>query len=126
MTASADGSAKIWRSTTGECLSTFTGHEKSVYSAAFSADGASVLTASMDATTKIWNSTNGECLSTLTGHENVVKSAAFSSDSTLIVTASVNQPHGQGLERHDRRLFVDARRARQGRVSCGILWVLKY
>ena len=56
--------------------------------AAFSSDGAFVVTASIVRTAKIWNSSNDECLWTLAGHKGIAWSAAFSSDGALVVTAS--------------------------------------
>ncbi len=41
---------------------TFYGHARDVCSAAFSPDGASVITASGDGSAKIWDATSGECL----------------------------------------------------------------
>ena len=68
LTASDDGTAKLWNPATGECTQNWTGHGGAVYSAAFSADGAAVLTASDDRTAKLWNPATGECAQTLTGH----------------------------------------------------------
>ena len=38
VTASRDGTAKIWSSSTGECLQTLAGHDHAVWSAVFSVD----------------------------------------------------------------------------------------
>jgi WD40 repeat protein len=51
-------------------------------SAAFSADGSSVLTASIDATAKIWSS------KTLSGHSDRANSATFLADGSSVLTAS--------------------------------------
>ena len=57
-------------------------------SAAFSPDGARIVTASWDKTARIWDAATGKEIAVLRGHENDVTSAAFSPDGTRIVTAS--------------------------------------
>ena len=80
LTASDDGTAKLWSAETGDCLRTFSGHGRFVKSAAFSADGASVLTASSDGTAKLWSAETGDCRRTFSGHGDAVWSAALSGD----------------------------------------------
>ena len=64
------------------------GHENEVTSAAFSPDGARIVTASADETARIWDAATGKEITVLRGHENRVTSAAFSPDGARIVTAS--------------------------------------
>jgi WD40 repeat protein len=59
-----------------------------VNSAAFSSDGARVVTASDDKTARIWDARTGRAIVTLEGHSASVWSAAFSSDGARVVTAS--------------------------------------
>jgi predicted NACHT family NTPase len=66
------------------------GHERPVYSAAFSPDGKFIVTGSNDHTAGIWDATTGQPLRTLQGHESWVNSAAFSPDGKFIVTGSVD------------------------------------
>jgi WD40 repeat protein len=88
VTASADKTARVWDSRTGQLVSTLKGHEDSVLSAAFSPDGTRVVTASEDKTARVWDSRTGQLVSTLKGHEARVWSAEFSPDGTRVVTAS--------------------------------------
>ena len=88
VTASYDGTAKIWDAASGAELMTLAGHKSAVTSAAFSPDGARIVTASRDGTAKIWDAATGADLMTLAGHEGSVNSAAFSPDGARIVTAS--------------------------------------
>jgi len=88
LTASCDGTAKVWSSASGECLLTLHGHGAAVNSAVFSPNGQQVLTASSDRTAKVLSATSGECLLTLHGHRILVTSAIFSSDGQELLTAS--------------------------------------
>ena len=57
-------------------------------SAAFSPDGARVVTASWDKTARIWSAADEKLIAELKGHAQRVTSAAFSPDGVRIVTAS--------------------------------------
>jgi WD40 repeat protein len=63
-------------------------HPKAVDSAAFSPDGARVVTASHDNTARVWHADTGAVLAELKGHAAPVASAAFSPDGARVVTAS--------------------------------------
>jgi len=56
-------------------------------SAAFSPDGARVVTASLDYTARLWYVATGAALAVLQGHTRGVSSAAFSPDGARVVTA---------------------------------------
>jgi WD40 repeat protein len=58
-----------------------------VQSAAFSPDGARIVTASLDETARIWDAATGREITVLRGHQSSVLSAAFSPDGGRIVTA---------------------------------------
>jgi WD40 repeat protein len=70
---------------------TLAGHEYTVLSAAFSPDGARIITTSYDRTARIWNAATGEEIAILQGHEHSVAHAAFSRDGSRIVTASIDK-----------------------------------
>ena len=76
VTASADGTAKLWNAVTGECTMTLRGHTDILLSAVFS-HGGDVLTASEDCTAKLWTA-SGHLLQTFTGHTHYVISAVSS------------------------------------------------
>jgi WD domain, G-beta repeat len=67
------------------------GHQDQVSSAAFSPDGARIVTASLDRTARLWDATTGQEIIALRGHEDQVSSAAFSPDGARIVTASLDR-----------------------------------
>jgi WD40 repeat protein len=64
------------------------GHTSSVSTAAYSPDGAYIVTASWDNTAKIWNSAEGKLITELKGHTAALTSALFSPDGKYILTTS--------------------------------------
>lgn len=95
--------AIIWDAVTGDLLHKLIGHycdepwcsdsgcepciDSAVMSAAYSPDGAHVVTASLDMKIIIWDATTGKLLLTLKGHTRCVYGAAYSPDGTRIVSA---------------------------------------
>jgi WD40 repeat protein len=65
VTASADGTAKIWDAAAGEERTALTGHTKAVVACAISPDSGFIVTASSDHTAKIWDAATGEERATL-------------------------------------------------------------
>ena len=86
-----DRTARIWDAATGAEIAALRGHEDRVRSAAFSPDGARIVTASQDRTARIWDAATGAEIAALRGHEGPVQSAAFSPDGARIVTASYDR-----------------------------------
>jgi WD40 repeat protein len=88
VTASEDGTARLWDAESGMGLAVLKGHEKALNSAAFSPDGKRVLTGSDDTTARLWDVESGKQIAVLQGHTGKVNSAAFSPDGKRVVTAS--------------------------------------
>jgi hypothetical protein len=63
-------------------------HDTPVQNAAFSPDGARIVTASYDHTARIWDAASGDQLAVLSDDDRGVHSAAFAPDGARIVTAS--------------------------------------
>jgi WD40 repeat protein len=59
VTASDDGTAKVWDMITGEELFTLSGHTDRVKWAVWSPDGARIVTASSDGTARVWDASSG-------------------------------------------------------------------
>src|SRR5262249_45079706 len=78
----------IWDAATAKEIAVLRGHENIAVSAAFSPDGARIVTASDDKTARIWDAATAKEIAVLRGHEGPVRSAAFSPDGARIVTAS--------------------------------------
>lgn len=70
VSASRDGSAKVWDVSTGTCTQTLIGHSSPVSNAKFSPNGANVATAANDNTVRLW-SLNGTCVRTFSHNGNV-------------------------------------------------------
>ena len=88
VTASFDGTARVWSAMTGQPLSAPLAHQWIVYSAVFNSDGTRVVTASGDGTARIWDATTGTPLSPPLMHRQAVYDGAFSPDGRRVVTAS--------------------------------------
>ena len=82
--------AKVWNTSTGECIWTLAGHNCNVASAAFSPKDSFVVTALADGTTIIWSAATGETLHTLARRtfDPYDVSVAFSADEAYVLTAS--------------------------------------
>jgi WD40 repeat protein len=78
---------KVWSVATGATLFELVGHVGQINSAAWSSDGALLLTGAMDGTARIWSASMGDLLATLQ-HGEQVWSASFSPDGRRVVTSS--------------------------------------
>ncbi|MBL9134773.1 MAG: serine/threonine protein kinase [Verrucomicrobiales bacterium] len=87
VTASDDGTAKVWEVATGHAVRTLPGHEDWVRSAAFSPDGRRIVTGSKDCIARIWDATSGVEIRRLLGHRAAIRTVSFSPDGHRIVTA---------------------------------------
>ncbi|MFA5089198.1 MAG: WD40 repeat domain-containing protein, partial [Candidatus Omnitrophota bacterium] len=88
VTASWDGTAKVWDAKTGNLIKTLTGHKGTVTGASYSPDGKTIVTASLDGKAKVWDAQTGNPIATLTGHAEGIRAVSFSPDGKTIVTAS--------------------------------------
>jgi WD40 repeat protein/cellulose biosynthesis protein BcsQ len=90
VTASADGTARVWSADGSAEPLVLRGHQNIVRSAAFSPDGLRIVTSSVDGTARIWNADGSGKPIVLSGNRHVVVSAAFSPDGSRVVTTSLN------------------------------------
>jgi WD40 repeat protein len=88
VSASADGTLKLWDARTGEERRTLKGHIAEVNGCAVSPDGSFIVSASADRTLKIWSTYTSADPCTLTGHALGVNACAISPDGSVIVSAS--------------------------------------
>jgi WD40 repeat protein/serine/threonine protein kinase len=85
VTASDDGTARIWDAQSGQPLTGAMTHGHKVSSAEFSPDGNRVVTASWDET-RIWDAKTGQPLTEPMRQDGLVTSARFSPDGTRVLT----------------------------------------
>ena len=88
VTASDDGTAKVWDAETLQEIGTLQGHTGAVITATYSPDRRRIVTASWDTTAKVWDAETLQEIGTLDGHTHYVDSAMYSPDSRRIVTIS--------------------------------------
>jgi eukaryotic-like serine/threonine-protein kinase len=90
VSASRDGTAKVWNAITGREMFTFRGHSAIVCAVAFSPDGQRVASGSWDGTVLIWNASSGHVVYTLRGQADFVYDVAFSPDGKFLASAHSN------------------------------------
>ena len=111
VSASADGTARVYSTRTGACLHTYVGHDGEISKVSFNPQGTSVITASSDKTCRIWNVSSGGnggayngggnvgedggdpsgrdgCAQVLEGHMDEIFSCAFNYEGDHIITGS--------------------------------------
>lgn len=88
LTASDDGTARIWIPFGARDYVELTGHGEPVLNASFSADGCLVATFSRDCTCRVWDASSGSCLEVFDDFEGEINSIDFSSDGNLLVVSS--------------------------------------
>ncbi len=91
LTASSDGTARIWDATTGKELLLVRGSDTQIiWYAMFSPDGKLLATAGEDGIAHIWDAKTGMKLLTFKGHHGEIYNLAFSPDGSRLVTASLD------------------------------------
>ena len=89
VTASTDGTARVWDAATGASRGELRGHSGSVNSASFSPDGKFIVTAGSDATVRLWDAGRFDHVRQIGGtYPKPVSSAEYSPDGRFIVAAS--------------------------------------
>jgi len=91
ISASADGTVRIWDLRTGRTLRIIEGHLAPINDVVISRNQAIAITASADATIGIWEFSTGTCLRRIKGHESFVNTVDISSDGEILASASADQ-----------------------------------
>lgn len=87
VTASDDGTARIWDGDTGLSLAILAGHTKKVVSVATAPDGSRIATGSWDRSVRVWDSESGALLHVFEDHKNNVNAIRYLPDGSAIVSA---------------------------------------
>jgi WD40 repeat protein len=88
ISASQDGTLRIWDLESGHALATLEGHTDWVNACAVTPDGRRVVSASHDRTLKVWDLESGRQLATLEGHAIWVSGCTVTPDGRSVVSAS--------------------------------------
>ncbi|HZT83353.1 MAG TPA: hypothetical protein VFA26_24190, partial [Gemmataceae bacterium] len=88
LTASQDGTARLWDARTGKAKGPAFFHGQPVKAAVFSPDSRLVLTASVDFTARLWDVSTGHSLGPVFRHQHGLACAAFSPDGQRFATGS--------------------------------------
>ncbi len=90
LSASQDGTIKLWDVGTGELLRTLTGHQASVWGMAVAADGSRLLTSSADGTIRLWSLQTADTINpelrSFRGHAGSVYAVALATDGAHILS----------------------------------------
>jgi COMPASS component SWD3 len=89
---SADGTIKIWDTSTGQHVRTLEGHLAGISTIAWSPDSNTIASGSDDKTIRLWHRNTGKPYpNPLTGHHNYVFSIAFSPKGNMLVSGSYDE-----------------------------------
>lgn len=88
LTASNDGSARLWNAADGRARIVMKPNNASVREASLSHDERRIVTAADDSTARVWDAGSGKELPVLKGHTGAVRAARFSPNDRWIVTTS--------------------------------------
>ncbi len=88
VTGSADNTAKVWNSETGELIYTLSGHNGEVSAVAYSEDGSEIITGSQDSVARLWRTGTGTEPITLSGHNGTLNTISYNNSGTQIATGS--------------------------------------
>ena len=90
LSASRDGTARVWCAESGACELTLHPSKEergeTVRGAIFSPNGGHIATKSLDATVRLWSAADGTCVATFRDHEVPVERMVFSPDGTRLAS----------------------------------------
>ncbi|KAG2423398.1 hypothetical protein HXX76_015363 [Chlamydomonas incerta] len=90
VSASHDGTARIWDADKGRLLFVLQGHTARINRVAVDAGGSWAVTASDDNRARVWDCETGQLVSELVGHDSHVDDAAITRDGRKVVTSTTD------------------------------------
>ncbi|PAV21526.1 nucleotide-binding-oligomerization-domain like receptor [Pyrrhoderma noxium] len=90
VSSSVDNTVRIWKSETGQLLSTLNGHSGCVNSVAYSSDGSCIVSGSDDKTIIVWDAESGQIICGPINAGDYVRSVCFSRDGKQILSGSTD------------------------------------
>jgi WD40 repeat protein len=89
VTASKDGTAKLWDAATGQPIRSLA-IDGVVYAAAFHPDGSRVASGGNDRVVTLWDAATGQSVRTFAGHTREIRELAFAPDGKSLVSSSTD------------------------------------
>jgi WD40 repeat protein len=87
VSASDDGTVRLWETASGRVMRSFIGHDSYVKGVAFSTDGKRILSGGTDTTVRLWDANSGKELRRFGKHSATVLTVAFAPDDRSTVSA---------------------------------------
>jgi len=90
LSASWDGSIRLWNIGTGLMEKKFMGHRGAAHIAIFGNDGKTIFSAGADRQIRVWDIATAKVIRTFDGHKSEVTSLLFSPDNKMLISHSVD------------------------------------
>lgn len=103
VSASGDGTLKLWNIRTGECINTFkdgndngddtdeSAHQQGLACVKCDKKRGLIYSGGQNGKLRIWDITSGQCLASLSGHHGLIRTMDLSEDGTILVTGSYDR-----------------------------------
>jgi WD40 repeat protein len=119
LSASTDGTARVYEADTGLLLTTYQGHSSGIYSARFDGDGNRVVTASFDGTARIWKYQPFPLVARLNGDNARFGVAAVCGRDSILAGTAAGATHLYTAATGARATVLASTGAPVTSVSCG-------
>ncbi|MBS1952175.1 MAG: WD40 repeat-containing protein [Cytophagales bacterium] len=90
LSASWDGTVRLWNITTGLMEQKFIGHQGAVHIAIFDPDGKTIYSAGADRQIRVWDIATAKVIRTFDGHKSEITALLFSPDQKMLISHSVD------------------------------------